>query len=82
MNDTIISNDEGIEQAIPQPEAESTSETATGGDEVSIRLEETAGVIILGILAFMLLRALLRSEARNRELLGQMSSSETVIEPS
>jgi hypothetical protein len=49
---------------------------AVYGNYSPVNVTDTMGVIILGILAFILLIALLRSQGRNRKLLTQLADQE------
>ena len=48
------------------------SQTALDGSQI-ITATDTVGAMILGVLALILLVALLRSQARNRALVAQLS---------
>lgn len=43
---------------------------------VTVTINEAAGVLVLGVLALILLMALLRSQARHRKLLAQLAGVE------
>jgi hypothetical protein len=56
----------------PANDGPADSQTALDGSQI-ITTTDTVGALILGILALTLLVALLRSQARNRALVAQLS---------
>jgi hypothetical protein len=73
MNENV-SNEVTTTMGDEQESYESPQEPTGGGDYVNVNFQESAGVIFVGIIALVLLWALLRSEARNRELQAQLGA--------
>ena len=56
------------ETATPTPENKSNNST-----DVDVNVEESVGIVILGVLFFFVLMALLRSQKRERKLLKELA---------
>lgn len=53
--------------------SENEGKNAQNYNPVTITIQESVGILVLGVLALILLGALLRSQARHRKLLAQLA---------
>lgn len=56
--------------------SENEGKSAQNYNPVTITVQESVGILVLGVLALVLLGALLRSQARHRKLLAHLAGVE------